>query len=340
MYLSLQRSALRHRLIVTLGLITPPLAGVNAQSASNPGIRFVTVDSGVSVQTVDFGGAGRAVLFLPGKGVIADSRNVAEFARALGTTYHVYSMTRRGFVPSSVPRSGYNADRLADDVLTVMDSLGLQRPVLIGHSMAGGELSSIGSRFPSKVAGLVYLDAGYRYALYDTVIGDFQIDKNEAYRHVSQLLFAPARDQKLLITQLLDADLPALLKQLKERQALLANAKTAPPTLRGAPMAHQRPFNLDEALIAGRQRYTHIDAPVLAIYASPHLAPRNLRTDSLSVARWQASEADVEPQIKALERQVPNARVVRLPNADHFVYRSNDTDVLREILAFVATLPP
>lgn len=105
-------------------------------------------------------------------------------------------------------------------------------------------------------------------------------------------------------------------------------------------MAERLPFSLDRALIAGRQRYTHIDAPTLAIYASPHRVPRNLGTDSLSVALWQASEADVEPQIKAFERQVPQARVVRLPNADHFVYTSNEDDVLRELRAFVATLPP
>ncbi len=331
---------MRRILSVASGLIIAPLVTASAQSASNPEIRFVTVDSGVSVETLDFGGVGRPVFFLPGKGVIADKRNVADFARALRSTYHVFSMTRRGFPPSGVPRTGYTADRLADDVLAVMDSLGLQRPVLIGHSMAGEELSSIGSRFPSKVAGLVYLEAGYRYALYDTVVGDFQIDKNEAYRHLSQLLFAPPRDQKVLVTQLLDADLPALMKTLRERRELLSTRKTAPPSARGAPLAEHLPFDLDQSLIAGRQRYTHIDAPALAIYAFPHLAPLNLGTDSASNARWRASEAEVGAQVKAFERQVPQARVVRLPNADHFVYRSNEDDVLREIRAFVAMLPP
>jgi pimeloyl-ACP methyl ester carboxylesterase len=47
-------------------------------------------------------------------------------------------------------------------VLAVCDSLKLNRPVLIGHSIAGEELSSIGSRHPEKVAGLIYLDAGGR----------------------------------------------------------------------------------------------------------------------------------------------------------------------------------
>lgn len=325
---------------VALILSVAPWLRADAQSAGNPVRRFVAVESGVNVETLDFGGDGRPVVFLLGKGVVADSRNVTDFVRALRTTYHVYSMTRRGFAPSSIPRTGYHSDRLADDVLAVVDSLGLQRPVLIGHSMAGGELSSIGSRFPSKVAGLIYLDAGYRYALYDTIVGDFQIAKNEAYRHLSQLLFAPPRDQKALINTLLDSDLPALVKMLEERRATLTKAKTAAPTAGGAPLAYEQPFNLDLALIAGRQRYTHIDAPVLAIYASPHSARNNQPTDSLSLALWQASEAEMKAHITAFERQVPKAKVVRLPNADHFVYRSNEDDVLREIRAFVATLPP
>jgi hypothetical protein len=40
--------------------------------------------------------------------------------------------------------------------------------------LAGEELSSIGSRHSDKVAGLVYLDAGYAYAVYDSARGDFR----------------------------------------------------------------------------------------------------------------------------------------------------------------------
>src|SRR5205823_13648778 len=90
-----------------------------------------------------------------------------KFAPKLIDQYHVYGITRRGFGSSSSPASGYSADRLADDVLAVLDSLKLSRPVLAGHSIAGEELSSIGSRHPEKVAGLVYLDAAYGYAFSD-----------------------------------------------------------------------------------------------------------------------------------------------------------------------------
>jgi hypothetical protein len=47
-----------------------------------------------------------------------------------------------------------------------------------------------------------------------------------------------------------------------------------------------------------------------------------------------------EPQVAAFERQVPSAHVVRIPHATHYVFRSNEADVLREMNTFIATLPP
>ena len=60
-----------------------------------------------------------------------------------------------------------------------MDTLKLDRPVLVGHSLAGEELSSIGSRYPQRVAGLIYLEAGYPYAYYSASLGDPTIDAKQ-----------------------------------------------------------------------------------------------------------------------------------------------------------------
>jgi hypothetical protein len=40
----------------------------------------------------------------------------------------------------------------------------------------------------------------------------------------------------------------------------------------------------------------------------------------------------------AFEKGVPTARVVILPNANHFVFLSNEADVLREMNAFLGNL--
>jgi non-heme chloroperoxidase len=36
--------------------------------------------------------------------------------------------------------------------------------------------------------------------------------------------------------------------------------------------------------------------------------------------------------------RVPSAHVVRMPNADHYVFLTNEADVLREMNAFIAAL--
>jgi pimeloyl-ACP methyl ester carboxylesterase len=48
-----------------------------------------------------------------------------------------------------------------------------------------------------------------------------------------------------------------------------------------------------------------------------------------------ALSALLERQAKAIEDGVPSARVVRLPGANHYVFLSNEADVLREMRAFV-----
>jgi hypothetical protein len=50
-------------------------------------------------------------------------------------------------------------------------------------------------------------------------------------------------------------------------------------------------------------------------------------------------EAASGAQAKAFEIAVPSARVVRLPHANHFVFISNEDDVLREMKVFLSHLP-
>jgi len=82
---------------------------------------------------------------------------------------------RRTWFPAiALTAYAQSADR--ERALSSGYQLHLTKPVLAGHSLAGEELSSIGSRHSDKIAGLVYLDAGYAYAVYDTARGDFRAD--------------------------------------------------------------------------------------------------------------------------------------------------------------------
>jgi len=379
------------------------------QDPSPHSIRFITVDNNVQLEVLDWGGTGRPVILLAGLGNTAHVFD--EFAPKLTPQYHVYGITRRGFGASSAPASEYSADRLGDDILAVLDSLMLDRPVLVGHSIGGEELSSVGTRHPEKVAGLIYLDAGYAYAYYDPSVGDLSIDSLYLRGMLDQLPATPAalnRDRhqvKKLLKQAQDADtpkeeiplvrnllqthlpllerdlyaladppplvqellqtmLPQIERDLQKRQEKLRAAPAPPKEPKPTPadvasfaalcswlaridgfaspeaelrqhfapkadggIGKERDISkAADAIEAGQRKYTDIRVPVLAIYSLPH------KHDSV------AESADYEEQAEAFEKGIPSARVVRKPNADHFVFLSNEDDVLREMRTFLGNL--
>jgi pimeloyl-ACP methyl ester carboxylesterase len=57
-------------------------------------------------------------------------------------------------------RPHYSADVWSADVLGVLDAVGADRPVLVGHSMGGIILLALAAAHPERAAGVVLLDAG------------------------------------------------------------------------------------------------------------------------------------------------------------------------------------
>jgi hypothetical protein len=64
-------------------------------------VRMLAVEKGVTLEVLDWGGTGRAVIFLPGGG---DTAHVFDqLAPKLTGEGHIYAITRRGFGRSSAP---------------------------------------------------------------------------------------------------------------------------------------------------------------------------------------------------------------------------------------------
>lgn len=104
----------------------------------------------MKLEVLDWGGTGRPLVYIPGLGATAHLFD--KFALQFASKHHVYGVTRRGFGASDHPDpasgANYMADRLGDDVLTAIDKLKLDRPVLVGWPLAGEAMSSIGCRHP------------------------------------------------------------------------------------------------------------------------------------------------------------------------------------------------
>jgi pimeloyl-ACP methyl ester carboxylesterase len=324
------------RLLQALCLIFSLSLFSAAQTNSTaPTVQFVTVDQDVKLEVLDWGGTGRPLIFLAGLG--NDAHVFDKFATKFTANNHVYGITRRGFGASSKPapaNGNYAADRLGDDVIVVLDTLKLDHPVLAGHSLAGEELSSIGSRHPERVAGLIYLDAGYGYAFYDRAHGDGIFDFFQLQKRLDDFMSGTVRDDHKFMADF-STNISRLDKELQEFQKRNASM----------PVLHAPPTPIPpiiKAINLGGQEYTDIRVPILAIFACPHNLDfdPSLRNDPKAKATALADNLFyTSRQADAFAAGLPSAHVVRLLNADHYVFRSNETDVIREMNAFLTKLP-
>jgi non-heme chloroperoxidase len=142
---------------MTTAIIAASQSSRGWQDPSKHQVRFVTVDQGVTLEVLDWGGSGRAIVLLAGSGNTAHVFD--EFAPKLLDCCHVYGVTRRGYGASTRPAAGYDDQRLADDVFQVIERERIKAPVLAGHSMSGGEMTTVGRQHSDRLGGLVYLDA-------------------------------------------------------------------------------------------------------------------------------------------------------------------------------------
>jgi non-heme chloroperoxidase len=278
--------------LAVLGLLQEPWADRTPHH-----VQLVRVDDGVRLEVLDFGGTGRPIILLAGLGNTAHVFD--EFGPKLTHLGHIFAITRRGYGVSSRPDSGYDVSRLGEDVLTVLNTLRLEQPVLIGHSVAGQEMSYLAMQHRDQIVALIYLEAAYRSA-YD-VPGEFEKDFPG--------LPAPPASPPAIVRQ------PFTLPEAERRQP------------RGMPTAAQ-------AILAGGRHFTEISLPTLAIFASPH----DIGAATPDPAFDRFDEAMTERQARAFERGVPGARVVRWPHASHYLFLTRQAEVVKEVTAFLAAL--
>jgi non-heme chloroperoxidase len=324
-------------LLCSIGVLrAQDVASGAGQDTSPHATKMVPIENGVKLEVLDWGGTGRPLVLLAGKGFTAHVFD--QFAPTLLAKYHVYGITRRGYGDSSVPPptdENYSANRLGDDVLAVMDQLRLSRPVLAGHSIAGEELSSIGTRAPGRVAGLVYLDAGYAYSFYDAATGDLTIDYNTLRWQLDRFtVIAPMKERKELLANMMTT-LPRFEKDLSPYQARFASAPDDAPT--PPDTAANR---VDVAIFRGEQRFGGVTCPVLAIYADPHSFGDRFdgHPEALKAAQ-DKDRSETSAQADAFSRGNPQAVIVRIPDADHFIFSSNAPEVRKALDAFIDALP-
>jgi pimeloyl-ACP methyl ester carboxylesterase len=310
--------------------VFPALQAQHRTSAPAPVVRTITVENGVNLEVLDWGGTGRPLVFLAGLG--ATAHDFDKLAPQFTEHHHVYAITRRGFGASSKPAptvANYSAERLGEDVLIVIQSLKLDHPVLAGHSIAGEELSWIGSQHPGEVAGLIYLDSVDSYSFYDPAQTDMVMDMVDVRHQID----AFEAGEPLSTT---------VLGQIRDSAAALAKSsgRMADNVAMAGGREDPAPPPVGLAIFFGKEKFTTVHAPMLAIMACPHAFAPLAQIDAKAAAILTAKDrVRCTEQLQFLKAHVPSAQIVVLPNADHYIYHSNEADVIRAMQAFLAKLP-
>jgi len=114
--------------------------------------------NGIQIQLAVWEGKGKEILCI--HGLTANSRFWDCLASALASHHKVIAMDLRGRGFSDKPPSGYSIEHHCKDVLALIDDLGLERPVLMGHSLGAFISLVFTAQYPQRVDRLILVDGG------------------------------------------------------------------------------------------------------------------------------------------------------------------------------------
>jgi non-heme chloroperoxidase len=287
---------------------------------------FVTVEPGVHLEVLDWGGTGEALVLLTGLG---DNAHVFdEFAYQFTDRFHVIGITRRGFGRSSQPAHGYDVDTRARDDIAVLDTLNIRQAIFVGHSVAGTELNKLGAAYPDRVKKLVYLDA------LDLGSGGWAM--------LPQPPPAPADTAGDLESVHRLAAAAARADGYRKPLAAVCNMIRTDPS--GRVVGAVTPPDISGRILAGLQpaEYDRIRAPALGIfnritpqYRMPYYRDLDPATQAEFNRSIQPLATWVGGAIQRFRSGVRNARVVELQDANHYVFIVDEALVVREMRKFL-----
>jgi non-heme chloroperoxidase len=320
------QAAARHKPPICID--TPPYDTVTYRAE-----RFVKVAPGVKLEVLDWGGPGEPMVLLTGSG---DNAHVFDyFAFQFTDFYHVIGITRRGWLPSSQPKNGYDVDTRAADDIKVLDALGIKKAVLVGHSIAGSELSKIAVKYPSYVDKLVYLDASdlsERYTFPD-MPDPFSLFPAAERRS----LFALQSDYARLLA--VREPIPAIcLSFTRDKHGMVTGTSTPAPIQDQLSAGVRNPANPPT-------NWADVREPRLGIFAPPtvesklpyywYLGPTEKAVFDERFPRFLQWFREVIDKFGEKHRGNPAPEVYLLPGASHYVYINNEAEVVRQMRDFL-----
>ena len=287
----------------------------------------------VRLHYIDHGGQGPVVILLAGLGSTAHAFD--EFGPLLRQGHRVIAVTRRGYGQSSDASNGdYSNGALVGDLLELMDQLAIQRASFVGHSLAGGELATLGAKHPERVDRLVYIDAAYDRSEVPSLMAALPPSASPSPTALATVAsFAAWRQQALGVrSKAVVADVASTMRQGPKSVTPRTDQKTAGAVLAGD--------------IATKTRWEDIAAPSLAFYTSKDVAEQ-----VAPEASAEQRQAFIDYSVKALRpwmlRQQAEflshrrcGTALEVPRSTHHLFLERPAWLAANILAFLSSPKP
>ena len=118
---------------------------------------WVTVD-GLNFHYRDWGGSGQPLLLLHG---LASTCHIWDMvAPILAQNHRVVALDQRGHGETDKPSYGFDFASVTQDALGLINHLGGDAPIVVGHSWGGSVALELAVRAPESVKGMAWIDGG------------------------------------------------------------------------------------------------------------------------------------------------------------------------------------
>jgi pimeloyl-ACP methyl ester carboxylesterase len=206
--------------------------------------------------------------------------------------HRVIALDQRGFGWSDAPADGYEKEALADDVLAVLDHLGLERVKLVGHDWGGWIGFLLCLKAPERFEKYLALNILPPWTSQRAIVP-------QLWRFWYQwLILAPVLGYRMHTSgQLVPKTLVggSVNRSVWDRETLAAFGDTFQEPARAMAAVHMyRTFNLKEApeIAAGRYAKARLEVPTRMLFGTGDTA---LRPETL--AGWQKHAPEMELEL-------------------------------------------
>lgn len=298
---------------------------------------FVSVN-GINLHYLDWGGEGEVILFLAGMG--CNAHIFDHLAPRFIDKFHVLALTRRGHGESDRPETGYDIDTLTEDIRQFLDALGIEKVILVGHSMANIELSHFNALHPERVLKLIFLDATY-----DRASASYKyMVENSPWKQIQppgldNAYYSP--EDYFTAMKRAYPSFSLIWTEAMQEQSLHEITKAA-----DGKIVDRMSDAVSQALMAAMTGYvledSKIKAPTLAFYA----LSKGLNTISddwmteeqkIGLKKHVLSKEDAwtRDSIEQFRRNVPQAKIIEIPRGHHYCFIMQEQLVYEEMRGFL-----